>query len=191
MTVLTPQTLAGGGVVLFALGWLHRVPRIARWDAKLFLALHKSLRRALPLFRWLWHLGRLWGLLGGAVLIALGLGWRKGLAVVIAYGVVVLGETTIKRLVRRPRPYQVLPEATMGQPLEPVDSSFPSGDALRIWLLALTLMAWLPPVWTVPLVVVAVAVSLGRIALGVHHPLDVISGTGLGFLAAALALWLA
>ncbi|NPA92289.1 MAG: phosphatase PAP2 family protein [Chloroflexi bacterium] len=188
---MTPGTLTLIGLVLFAVGWLHRVPAIARWDERVFMWLHKPLRRALPLFRRLWHIGTLRGLFVGAGATALFLGWRRGVAILVAYGIVVLGEMTIKRWVGRPRPYETLPDAQMGQPRKPVDSSFPSGDALRAWLLALTLAAWLPAAWFWPLLIIASAVSLGRIALGVHHPLDVISGTGLGFIAAALALWLA
>ncbi len=189
---MTPNTLALIGLILFAVGWLHRVPAIARWDERAFMQLHKPLRRLLPLFRWLWHIGTLRGLIIGAGATAFFLGWRRGAAILAAYSIVVLGEMAIKRWVGRPRPYKTLPDAQMGQPRKPIDSSFPSGDALRAWLLALTLAAWLPALQLWPLfIIIASAVSLGRIALGVHHPLDVISGTGLGFIAAALALWLA
>jgi len=119
-----------------------------------------------------------------------GLSWRRGAALLVAYGIVVLGEMALKRRVARERPFRALPNVLMAQPRQPEDTSFPSGDALRVWLMACALGAWLPSPWCWPLAGVATLVSLGRIALGVHFPLDVIAGTGLGFIAAALAVWL-
>lgn len=188
--MIPPWLLLSAGVALFAVGWLYHLPDMAAWDERAFLWLHRRLLPLQPFFRVLWILGTLWGILGAAVLTAGALGWRKGLALLVAYGVVVTIEVTIKKTVKRPRPFAALSGVRMAQPRAPIDPSFPSGDALRIWLIALALMAWLPPLWGWLLFAVAVLVSLGRIALGVHHPLDVIAGTGLGMLAAALALGL-
>ena len=188
--MISPWLLLSAGIALFAVGWLYHLPSVAAWDERAFLWLYRRLLPLQPFFRVLWVLGTLWGILGAAALTAVGLGWRKGLALFIAYGVVVTIEVTIKKTVKRPRPFVALSGVRMAQPRAPIDPSFPSGDALRIWLIALTLMAWLPPLWGWLLLTVAVLVSLGRIALGVHHPLDVIAGTGLGMLAAALALGL-
>ncbi len=191
MNTLSPLTLIGVGLALFASGLAHRWPAIARLDRGLFLALHRPLRRALPFFQVLWVLGTLEGILVAAGLVAALSRWQEGAAILLAYGVTVMLERLLKERIRRPRPFEAMPqEVQMGQPRRPRDPSYPSGDALRAWLLALTVARLLPPPWGWALVGLATLVSFGRIALGVHYPLDVVSGTGLGFLAAALAVWL-
>ena len=189
MNTLSPLTLLVTGSILFALGLSHRLPAIERFDQRLFLALHRPLRRALPFFRVLWVLGTLEGILLAAGLVAVLARWQEGAAILLAYGVIVLLERMLKGRINRPRPFQAMPqEARMGQPRPPSDPSFPSGDALRVWLLAFTVARLLPPAWGWALVGLATLVSFGRIALGVHYPLDVLSGTGLGMIAAALAI---
>ncbi len=192
MNALSPFTLLWVGLALFALGLTHRWPALERFDRRLFLALHRPLRRALPLFQVLWVLGTLEGILVAAGLVAVLIRWQEGAAILVAYGVIVLLERLLKIRIKRPRPFQAMPsEVRMGQPRPPSDPSYPSGDALRVWLLAFTIGRLLPPAWGWALVGLATLVSFGRIALGVHYPLDVVSGTGLGMIAAALAMALA
>jgi membrane-associated phospholipid phosphatase len=68
-------------------------------------------------------------------------------------------------------------------------SSFPSGHALGLMVsvLALLTVAWpvLADRWRIPLGVLGgvaiVAVGIGRVALNVHHPSDVVAGWALGY----------
>jgi membrane-associated phospholipid phosphatase len=78
----------------------------------------------------------------------------------------------------------------MGQLPEPYDPSHPSGDSFRVWFLAILFpIAFLLPVSTfIFSFLVAIILSLGRIALGVHYPLDVISGAGLGILTSSIVI---
>ncbi len=182
----------GLGAALFLLGLAHRLPAVAQGDARFFLALHRPLTRG-PwprFFRLIW----LWGTSPPtlALLIVLALRLRPWWAAPLAYALAAGGERAVKLTLRRPRPFRALAQATLHQPRTPHDPSFPSGDALRVWFLALTLgaafpgVAWLPPV----AVTLAALVSLGRIALGAHYPLDVLAGSGLGLLAGGGVLYL-
>ncbi len=179
------------GFVLFLTGWAHRHPKAARLDEALFLQIHRACAKCAPIFKILWVFGTLPAAFAAASVIAWLGGIKYGAYSLLAYLIAVAIERAIKETIRRPRPYQSLASAEMKQPREPSDTSFPSGDALRAWLFALALAAFVPT-WAAWLLFgIAFAVSIGRMVLGVHHPLDVLTGTGMGLMAGALLrmLW--
>ncbi|WP_099024789.1 phosphatase PAP2 family protein [Mycolicibacterium palauense] len=93
-----------------------------------------------------------------------------------------------KRLADRPRPATEMVFA--------YGSSFPSGHALGVMVSVLALLTvFLPmvgPRWRIPLMmlgaVVVLAIGVGRVALNVHHPSDVVAGWALGYLYYLLCL---
>ncbi len=179
-------------VSLFLGGLAYRLPSIARLDEILFLYLHRMLSRPpwRGLFRTLWPLGTTPVTL--MVLLALTLyKWHAGLYAALGYTLGASLERLIKVKLRRARPFAHLLDVEMLQPRHPHDPSYPSGDALRAWFLVGILAYFLGTIWGMLSGGLALLVSLGRIALGVHHPLDVLSGSGLGLFSAwfALALW--
>lgn len=175
------------GAILFSLAALHLYPSIALWDARLFLVLHPALRRWVQGFRILWQLGRT----PFTILCLLGMtlfNVQNGIRAAIVFALIASLEWGIKRSLQRARPFSVLPNVEMEQPRPPHDASFPSGDAMRIWFLALALPAvlGLPLLMGAGACLLALIVSLGRVALGVHYPLDVLAGIGLGTLGAGV-----
>jgi membrane-associated phospholipid phosphatase len=87
-----------------------------------------------------------------------------------------------KRLADRPRPETAMVDAA--------SSSFPSGHALGTMVAVLALAVVLLPriprsrrAWAITAgVLVIVLVGIGRVALNVHHPSDVVAGWALGYL---------
>lgn len=86
-----------------------------------------------------------------------------------------------KRTADRPRPGTRM--------ADPYGSSFPSGHALGVLVsvLALLTLFWptIPAHWRRPLAAlgafVVIAIGVGRVALNVHHPSDVLAGWALGY----------
>jgi len=74
------------------------------------------------------------------------------------------------------------------QPVRPQNPSYPSGDAMRAWFLAIVIPCSFGLAWPAALMagIIATLLSLGRVVLGVHFPLDVIGGAGLGVFGAGL-----
>lgn len=182
-TIDNSQSIIALGAFLLVLGFSHLSPAIALLDARLFRFLHKPLRSFSSAFQLLWHLGRTpFALAVLALLVILDL--RLGIAAWIGFALVVSFEWYIKRSLKRARPFTLIPDAVMSQPKKPTDPSFPSGDALRIWYLALIVpfSMGLPPMYFLLTASLALLVSLGRTAMGVHFPLDVIAGTGIGLI---------
>ncbi|MBC8507952.1 MAG: phosphatase PAP2 family protein [Anaerolineales bacterium] len=179
------------GVLLFLLGIAHMSPRLALLDARIFRFMHKSLRRANSVFQVIWHLGRT-PLTLVCLVIFLLFDLQIGIMVAIILAAAAIVEWSIKRTFKRPRPYILIPDAIMAQPRKPKDASFPSGDAMRIWFLALTIpfVFGLSPVFIVGSSIIALIVTLGRIAMGVHFPLDTLAGTGLGLIASGVSIYL-
>ncbi|HKI40763.1 MAG: phosphatase PAP2 family protein [Mycobacterium sp.] len=94
-----------------------------------------------------------------------------------------------KSLVNRPRPPTMLVAAT--------STSFPSGHALEAMAALLAMLAFVRPMLSramggvaIALVAVCVlAVGIGRVALNVHYPSDVLAGWSLGYLYFLLCMW--
>jgi undecaprenyl-diphosphatase len=187
---ITPsQVLINAGIALFVLGLAHLIPGIALRDAQAFRYLHTRLRGLRAVFSVLWHLGRTPFAL---LTIALMTIYRpeSGITLAIIFILIVSLEWFIKRSLQRVRPFKLIPDTIMSQPREPRDPSFPSGDALRVWFLALSLPIGFGAAWTITAsaVVVAMLISLGRIGMGIHYPLDVLGGSGLGLIGAGIFL---
>ena len=135
--------------------------------------------------------------------------WRKSPAMAIRYGylwgMLALVLTVLKGQTETLRPFLATPEhvAFLKYPLEGFywfpnqaslieayrhSPSFPSGHALFAAALGLYLCAHTASVgWRCILVFFMVMIPLSRIYLGVHYPVDVLAGSGLGVLLALLA----
>ncbi len=189
--------LAGVGLILFFASLACRLGD-ARQDVLLLKRWHLLLGRKpwVTFFRLLWPLGTTPVAIFGLVLLSIH-DFRLGLIASAALGTATMIEMVIKRIHPRPRPYSALIEVQMLQPTSPRDPSFPSGDALRVWYMALVVPMVVVgggPIWqwllAVILIILAALISLGRLVFGVHYPSDVIAGAGLGLLATAGAIFL-
>lgn len=175
------------GLVLSGCGLLYQTRAGKILDHGLFNFLHLRLSQKSAFFCKLWPMGKT-----PAMIAMLGVlffsDWPSGFKGALFYGIIAGLERLLKLRVKRQRPFFVLPHVRMFQPEQPNDPSHPSGDAMRIWYLAFII----PAAFGLPLPAlflfccIAVLVSLGRIALGVHFPLDVIGGMGLGLIGAGL-----
>jgi len=181
--------MIGIGLLLFITGLLHLNPTFNRWDVRSFRCLHKRLRRYSGFFRYIWPLGTT-PVAIMLILIIYTASWQAGLAASLTYFLAAFLERVIKLKIRRPRPFETFTDVQMHQPHQPRDPSHPSGDSLRVWFLALIFPLSFALPWSALAltILVAATLSLGRIALGVHYPFDVISGAGLGILSAGIAV---
>jgi undecaprenyl-diphosphatase len=127
------------------------------------------------------HLGGLWATALGAGLPMLVVGAvhaaavRAALGLTISHGIVQI----IKRRVLRERP----PTAVGAEALitSPDAFSFPSGHATAAMAVAFV-YALAFPAWAAPLVMLAAAVGISRVCLGVHFPGDVLAGQAIAVL---------
>jgi len=173
------------GILLFLSGWTHRIPTVDEWDKDAFQNVNLSLNQFSKYFIYLWHLGTT---PVAMVIIATTfiINFQIGITVLLVYMGILFVESVIKRKINRQRPFMAISNAVLSQPTRPRDSSFPSGDAMRVCFLAVVY----PTVFNLHLVslgilcMLAFSICVGRIALGAHYPLDVLGGAGLGLLGA-------
>jgi undecaprenyl-diphosphatase len=181
------------GVAFLILGCLHLLDKPSSYEGRLVQSLQKVFNRKpwLPMFQELWFLGRT--SFSVIALIALAsINWQRAASAAVVFLITVGLEQVIKAIIKRRRPFSIKAEIEMLQPIMPVDPSFPSGDALRVWYLAMILpsAAGGSVLFYLVAIFLASIVTLGRSVMGVHYPTDMIAGTGLGLIAGGTTMWL-
>src|SRR3954451_13822588 len=93
----------------------------------------------------------------------------------------------LSTLVDRTRPFVAHPGGVHLFAAHAADAGFPSDHATAAFAIAVAILLRKRG-WGIAALVAAAVLSVGRVALGVHYPSDVLAGAALGS-AAALALW--
>jgi undecaprenyl-diphosphatase len=114
--------------------------------------------------------------------------WRRATvaAVLSAWLALAVGKL-ISELVDRARPFVADPGGVHLFSPHAADPGFPSDHATAAFAIAVAILLRKRG-WGIVALVAATVLSIGRVALGVHYPSDVLAGAALGA-AAALALW--
>jgi undecaprenyl-diphosphatase len=114
--------------------------------------------------------------------------WRRAsVAAVLSAGLGLAVGKVISELVDRARPFVADPHGVHLFAAHAADPGFPSDHATAAFAIAVAILLRKRS-WGIAALVLATVLSVGRVALGVHYPSDVIAGAAVGA-AAALALW--
>lgn len=114
--------------------------------------------------------------------------WRRAsVAAVLSAGLGLAVGKVISELVDRARPFVADPNGVHLFSGHAADPGFPSDHATAAFAIAVAILLRKRG-WGIVALMLAAVLSVGRVALGVHYPSDVIAGAALGS-AAALALW--
>ena len=114
--------------------------------------------------------------------------WRRAaVAAVLSAGLGLAVAKVISELVDRARPFVADPGGVHLFSGHAADPGFPSDHATAAFAIAVAILLRKRS-WGYVALLAATVLSVGRVALGVHYPSDVLAGAAVGS-AAALALW--
>lgn len=161
---------------------------ILQWDGQALLFIQEHIRQVWMDGFWntITHLGDagwFWIILGIVLLIPKKTR-KAGIAALAALAIgALITNVALKNIIARIRPYEVVEGLKLL--IEPQsDFSFPSGHTCASIGAALAMYPFLERKWGIPLVILAVLISLSRLYVGVHYPTDVLGGAVVGVLAA-------
>ena len=176
--------LAGLGAGLFGASALLLKTGTVGWDASLFRLLNDVPAAAASVLTPLSYLFRPAGIVVVVVLAVVYVVARTRSALPVAAGAVAAGAAwalanAAKAIADRPRPYQVVAGAVLRQ--QPAHgTSFPSSHTAVTLAVVLALVPFLGRPLAAVGIGYAVLVGWSRVYLGVHYPLDVLAGAGIG-----------
>ena len=114
--------------------------------------------------------------------------WRRAsVAAVLSAGLGLAVGKVISELVDRARPFVTDPNGVHLFSAHAADPGFPSDHATAAFAIAVAILLRKRS-WGIVALAAATLLSVGRVALGVHYPSDVLAGAVLGS-ASALVLW--
>ena len=172
--------LAGLGVVLFGASALLVKAGATSRDARLFRILNQVPPAAASALTPLSHLFLPAGIIAVVVYVVA----RNRSVLPVAAGAAAAGVAWVlanvaKVIADRPRPYQVMAGAVLRQ--SPAHgTSFPSSHTAVALAVVLALVPFLARPLAAVGIAYAILVGWSRVYLGVHYPLDVLAGAGIG-----------
>ena len=176
--------LAGLGALLFGASAALLKAGATGWDLSLFRILNDVPPAVASVLTPLVHLFLPAGIVIVVVLIAgYVVAWNRGVLPVaagaVAAGAAWLLANVAKVIADRPRPYEAVADAVLRQ-RPALGTSFPSSHTAVTVAVVIALAPFLPRVLAGAAIAYAVLVGWSRVYLGVHYPLDVLAGAGIG-----------
>jgi undecaprenyl-diphosphatase len=113
---------------------------------------------------------------------------RAAVAAGLSAGLGLAAAQVITRIVDRPRPFVAHPASVHLFAHHAADPGFPSDHATAAFAIGVALLLRNRR-WGAVVLVFATILAVGRVAMGVHYPTDVIGGAVLGTLAALVLFW--
>ena len=117
---------------------------------------------------------------------------REGVIGALFAALLALGANqVISHIWARPRPAAAHPlDVHLWFTNASTDPSFPSDHASAAFAVGFALL-FVSRKWGVPMVVLAAAIAISRVAIGLHYPGDVLAGMGVGLLSAFIVMYVA
>jgi membrane-associated phospholipid phosphatase len=176
--------LACLGAVLFGVTALVLKAGAPGWDERLFRVLNDVPAALASVLTPLSYLFRPVGIVIVIVLAAVYVVARNRSIMPVATGAAAAGvawalANLAKAIANRPRPYEVVAGAVLRQ--QPAHgTSFPSSHTAITMAVVVALVPFLPRALAWVAVAYAVLMGWSRVYLGVHYPLDILGGAGIG-----------
>ena len=176
--------LAGLGAALFGVSALVLKTGAVGWDLSLFRILNQVPAAAASVLTPLSHLFLPAAIVVVVVLAVVYVVARNRSVLPVVTGVMAAGAAWLiahvaKAIADRSRPYEVMADAVLRQ--QPAHgTSFPSSHTAVTLAIAIALVPFLARPLAVVGIGYAVLVGWSRVYLGVHYPLDVLAGSGIG-----------
>jgi len=179
--------LAALGAALFGVSALVLKTGAVGWDLSLFRILNEVPAAAASVLTPLSHLFLPAAIIVVVVLTVVYVVARNRSVLPVVAGAVAAGAGWLlahvaKTIADRPRPYEVMADAVLRQ--QPAHgTSFPSSHTAVTLAVAIALVPFLARPLAAVGIGYAVLVGWSRVYLGVHYPLDVLAGAGIGMAA--------
>jgi len=184
--------LAGLGAALFGASAILLKTGTLGWDESLFRTLNQVPAAAASVLTPLSRLFLPAGILAVVVLGVVYVVARNHSVMPVAAGALSAGIAwglahAAKAIADRPRPYAVMADVVLRQP-PAHGTSFPSSHSAVTLAVAIALVPFLARPLAAAAIGYAVLVGWSRVYLGVHYPLDILGGAGIGMAAGGVIL---